>query len=598
MKISKKLIVGFLVVTLLGVAIGAVGIVNNMSMEGADTALYREDTLGLQYAGAAAVKFQQVRYNALKMVWLEVGAEDSIKATANDIAKFQKDLDGLFVQCGETITSKEILAYLNNLNGYWTKYQPMLGQLVDYKTRGDQVEVEKLVTPLAELGVTLRDGFLEMFNMVSAEAAAKSESNSAMANRSNIIMIAVIVVSIVLSVILGTYISRLIANPLAMVTKIAGLLAVGDIEVDSVINGDQTYLRKDELGKLSSAFMDLIASTREQVAATQKVAGGDLTTDVKVRSDNDALGKGLTSVVDNLNDLAVNIITASGQVASGANLVSDSSMALSQGATQQASAIEELTASLEEISSQTTLNAQNAERANALAVNAKKNAENGDTQMSEMLKAMDAINVSSSNINKIIKVIDDIAFQTNILALNAAVEAARAGQHGKGFAVVAEEVRTLAAKSANAAKETTAMIEGSIKNVEAGIKIANETAGALKKIVTEVSNAAELVGSIAVASNEQALGIEQLNQGIMQVSQVVQSNAATSEESAAASEELASQADKLKEVVSIFKVRQSNTYNAHEQAGTGEKKFENKARALPAGTGKPRISFDGDYGKY
>jgi methyl-accepting chemotaxis protein len=227
---------------------------------------------------------------------------------------------------------------------------------------------------------------------------------------------------------------------------------------------------------------------------------------------------------------------------------------LSQGSTEQASSIEEITASMTQVSAQTKQNAANANQANQLALAAKENAVEGNGQMQGMVKAMAEINDSSSNISKIIKVIDEIAFQTNILALNAAVEAARAGQHGKGFAVVAEEVRNLAARSANAAKETTEMIENSIRKVEAGTEIANNTAVALNKIVDGVAKAAELVGDIASASNEQATGIAQINQAISQVAQVVQTNSATAEESAAASEELSSQAELLKNAVNRFRL--------------------------------------------
>jgi methyl-accepting chemotaxis protein len=325
----------------------------------------------------------------------------------------------------------------------------------------------------------------------------------------------------------------------------------------------------------------------------------------------------VNSIIDSLNEVLSDMNNASGQVAAGARQVSDSAQALSQGSTEQASALEELTASMEEISTETKHNATNATQANELALAAKEEATKGNDQMKGMLKAMDDINEGSGNIFKIIKVIDEIAFQTNILALNAAVEAARAGQHGKGFAVVAEEVRNLAARSANAAKETTALIEGSIKKVEGGTKIANDTAVALSQIVEEVTKVTNLVGEIAIASNEQSLGINQVNQGILQVSDVVQTNSATSEESAAASEELSSQAELLREEVSRFKLKKS-TGSSHggfddlnpevlrmleemsnKKKGTNNP-YSNQGYAEAAATSsKPKISLsDREFGKY
>lgn len=383
-----------------------------------------------------------------------------------------------------------------------------------------------------------------------------AEGNDSQVKTGIMIMVIVFVVGVAISIGLGTYISYTITTPAKKLSTMADMLSVGDLGTDSLVT-KRDYIvieQKEEMGSLARSIRSLIINTMEQVDAIKKVAEGNLTAEIVIRSDKDELGKSMNELVNNFHQLVSTIVTTAEQVASGSNYVSDSSMALSQGATEQASVVQQLTASLDVISFQTNLNAQNAEKANILAKNAKINAANGNDQMKEMLVAMDEINISSSNINKIIKVIDDIAFQTNILALNAAVEAARAGQHGKGFAVVAEEVRNLAARSASAAKETTSLIEGSIKKVEAGTKIANITAEALNQIVDEVEKAAELVSTIATSSKEQAAGIDQINQGIVQVSQVVQTNATTAEESAAASAELSSHALKLQENVRIFKL--------------------------------------------
>ena len=343
--------------------------------------------------------------------------------------------------------------------------------------------------------------------------------------------------------------------------------------------------------------------------SADRIAEGDLATEV-VTSTGDELGDVAASfeiMRQRVHNVLLEINQGADQVAAGAQNVSDASVALSQGASQQAASVEQLSASIAEIASQTASNAQNAEKANDLTVGTKEKAQLGNEEMQEMLSAMEEINASSANISKIIKVIDEIAFQTNILALNAAVEAARAGQHGKGFAVVAEEVRNLAARSAKAAKETTDMIEGSMEKVETGREIAHKTAEALNAIVGDVSSVADIVANIAKASNEQKLALEQINQGVQQVSQVVQANSSTSEEAATASQNLNQQADIMRANVGKFRLSNSggNFYGGKGDSAIQKPDLNSAGRqpaVVPAKPGvKPRtiaLTDDEGFGKY
>jgi len=257
----------------------------------------------------------------------------------------------------------------------------------------------------------------------------------------------------------------------------------------------------------------------------------------------------IRSITKPINRVIAGLSEGSEQVSSASAQVSAASQSLAEGASEQAAALEETSSSLEEMASMTKRNAESAQQANTLAGDARQSADKGTQTMSRMTEAIADIQKSAGETAKIIKVIDEIAFQTNLLALNAAVEAARAGEAGKGFAVVAEEVRNLAMRSAEAAKNTSSLIEESVKNSETGVSIAGEVAKMLEEIGAASVKVNDLVAEIAAASNEQAQGIEQVNTAVSQMDKVTQQSAANAEESASASEELNAQADQLNQIV-------------------------------------------------
>lgn len=519
MKIRARILSSFLIVAFIAGVIGVQGVFNINKISKLDTELYEKMTEPLGELINVSNAFSTIRVY-VRDILLEDDPQN-IPEIANKIKDKSNEFDSSLDKVSKTVLTNEGQEVIKDIKASKVKCMDVINEAVQLKLQNEREKAKQLLSSDGKIVLNELNSNIDKFTKLKLNIAKEtSDNNSKIATNTTTITIIILIIGIIMAVLIGLLISSSISKPVRKIIGIADKVADGDFDINIDINS------KDEIGLLATSFRKM---------------------------------------TDRLNSTMCTINAAAEQVAAGSKQVSDSSIALSQGAMEQASSIEELTASIEEISAQTKMNADNAANANEIATSAKVNAEDGYEQMKEMQRAVDEINNASTSIYKIIKVIDEIAFQTNILALNAAVEAARAGQQGKGFAVVAEEVRNLAARSAKAAKETADMIEGSIKKAEAGTKMANRTSEALNRIVEDTIKVADFINQIAIASNEQAEGIDQINQGVMQVSTVVQTNSATAEESAAASEELASQAEMLKEQVMQFNLKvynNSSKYNS------------------------------------
>jgi len=408
--------------------------------------------------------------------------------------------------------------------------------------------------------------------IVGVVFAGISEAAANKATRDSILHMAAaaILIIAICAFILFRFMNKNIKQPMYKLTEVSTMLAQGhlDVEVESA-----TSSKKDEVGLLNEAMYQMVRQLKAYISDITQVLSAMSNNDFTVKSsvsyigDFTVIGTSLHGISSSLNETLLLINTATEQVSSGASQVSSGAQALATGSTEQAASVEQLNASISEVSKQTEENAAQVRRATAQLGEAGERLNEGGKQMSQLIEAMSDINSSSNQIANITKVIEDIAFQTNILALNAAIEAARAGNAGKGFAVVADEVRNLAAKSAEAAKQTASLIGASVETVEKGSEITTETAQIVQDAVRNLAAIIEDIGQVEQASNQQSLSIGQIRQGLEQVSTVVQSNAATAEENSAISEEMSAQAAMLRQEVAKFKLHHAELVSASEDSG-------------------------------
>ena len=366
---------------------------------------------------------------------------------------------------------------------------------------------------------------------------------------STIFFVLSLIFTLVVVYVIAGYITRPIIENAKLITKFA---TTGDTDLKE----ENKWLnRRDEIGVMSRAFNDMIGVLHYKAMIAKEIAGGNLVVEDSVLSPKDHLGMAFAQMVHDLNGILRRVNVAVNEVTTGSVQITSSSNSLSEGATHQAASIEEISASITELSGQTRTNAENASSANRLAAATSDAAREGQQQMDKLTEAMTQISANAQETQKVIKTIDDIAFQTNLLALNAAVEAARAGTHGKGFAVVAEEVRNLAARSAKAAAETADLIQNSNNQIDDGVKIAEMTANALSQIADNVVQTSDTVQEISSASTEQAEGISQIGLGLEQIDLVTNQNTANAEEVASSSEQMSAQAKMLQQLVAHFRLK-------------------------------------------
>lgn len=484
---------------------------------------------------------------------LEEGATET-NEMLDKVSEYMQDMQSNLALLKEKYSgdTNDIIVVENQIQQLKSAYQSYAQRARANDVAGAyQIYKAQIVNLLAEI--------TDSINKITTHAsnyAKESHDNGMASSQITIIFITILgIASLLLSIFLAIYITREITGALSQLESASERMCKGDFDASGI-----TYESKDEMGVLAHSLQETIFALKKVIhdigGQMSELAKGNLT--VRSRAEEYYVGElkpillSINKMKSELNGTVSNITEASEQVNAGADQVSSAAQVLAQGATEQASSVQELAATINDISQQVAITADHAESAKMKNLRSNEKLQECSGLMNDLMNAMQTIESKSNEVSKVIKTIEDIAFQTNILALNAAVEAARAGTAGKGFAVVADEVRNLASKSAEAAKNTTTLIEEAIQAVSEGTKISSQTSDSLGQVVTDAQTALEAVSNISEAAVQQSESIKQVTIGIDQISSVVQTNSATAEESAAASEELSAQAQRLKSMVSIF----------------------------------------------
>ncbi len=554
MKIGNKLLLAFLSAVLIS---SLAGIVSMFLLKHVDssygTAL--SDYGFLQGdIGKLGMDFQAHRTTVLYLIQeTDPARRAELKDELNtSITSIASDLEELTNSC-TLQADKEFCANLQNL---MDNYSSARDETIRISDRSSKEATEYFSANAAPLAKELSQQISSLLSDKSTAGNSQSAQLSRQTNISLTLIIVIVITAIALSVLIAIRLTNSFVRPIKEIESAADEMANGNLHVSV------SYTGHDELGQLADSIRKMTENIRviikDITICLTEMANGNFnihsTASDSYQGEYIAIHDSISRLRNNMNQTLLEINQAAGQVDSGGLQVSNSAQALAQGATEQAASVEELAASFSDISSQIANTVEHTKIAKEENQYTHDQIEVCSSHMNHMLDAMQAIEEKSQEIHKVIKAIEDIAFQTNILALNAAVEAARAGEAGKGFAVVADEVRSLATRSQEASKSTATLIDDTVHAVAVGTQLSNDTNKALHDVTLSAQKVLKEMTLISDATEVQSSSIAQVTIGIDQISSVVHTNSATAEQSAASSQELSSQADLLKKLVSQFKL--------------------------------------------